>query len=83
MTDYWTILGNVAGAIFGPGTVMLAAIVLIVVSLVWASYSSSSEADFPWWVIAASWVGFVVVVVLAASLMLFLVQFGPFSWRLQ
>lgn len=82
MNEYWTIFETVAGAIFGPGLVMVATAAVIVVAFFWALFSGSREASFPWWAIVASWVAFAVVLVPGAALMGFLLQFHPFAWEL-
>jgi hypothetical protein len=80
MTDYLTILSNVAGAIFSPFLAMLATLSAMGASLIWAFFSGSEEAAFAWWGTALSWVVFAVVVTGGVSLLFFLTQFLPFAW---
>ena len=85
MTDYLTILGNVAAAIFGPWLVTVLAVLAIPVSLLWAAFSGSKdarEAGISWKVTLISWLAVFVVIVLAVTTVMYVGQFEPFAWRL-
>jgi hypothetical protein len=80
MTDYLTILGNVAGAIFSPFLALLVTLAVMGAALIWAFFSGSKEAAFAWWGTALSWAVFAVVLTGGVSLLFFLTQFTPFAW---
>jgi hypothetical protein len=84
MTDFLTILGNVAAAIFGPWLVTLVAILAMPVSVLWAAFSGSKEAreaGISWKGTLISWLVVVVVIVLSVTTVMYVGQFEPFAWR--
>lgn len=83
MVDFWTILGNVAGAVFGPWLVSILSVCAIVIGFGLAMFSGSEEANAPGWVILVAWVSWVLLTVGAVSLCIYIGQFEPFDWRYQ
>lgn len=79
-TDFLTILGEVFAGVFGPWLVMILIVLVGVVFFFAACASGSSEVDAPWQITLAVWIGFVVYVIVAVALMIFVTQFELFSW---
>ena len=82
MTDYFTILLQVVTGVFGPWLFFLLGVVAILVALLWSCFSSSEEAGFSGKIIALTWVGFVLFVLLDVSFMVWLNQFDTWTWTL-
>ena len=79
-TDFLTILGEVFAGVFGPWLVMILIVVVGIIFLFTAFGVSSDEVDAPWQIILAVWIGFVVYVIVAVALMIFVSQFQAFAW---
>ena len=77
MTDFWTILGGVAGAVFSP---LLTMLLTGLVALALIVLAASSIESAPWWECLLWWAGAVSLTVFAVALIVFLLQLQPFAW---